>query len=73
MMHRTLILLAASVVVGVTSGVTTDALAKKGTAVSPASPPSATAPIVLPADGPPADRVPRCFDSVMRYPYPPCY
>jgi hypothetical protein len=74
MAYRTGILFAALATagVGVISLTTTDAFAKKVSAkhTAQASPP---APVVVPDSNIPADRVPRCFDSVIRYPVPPCY
>lgn len=52
------------------SAAATDAFAKKR--AKTASPVVATA-VVVPDNGPPADRIPRCIDSVIFYPYPPCY
>jgi hypothetical protein len=51
----------------------TDALAakKKGKVVAQAA--VVPAPVVVPDSNIPADRVPRCFDSVIRYRVPPCY
>jgi hypothetical protein len=53
------------------SAAATDAFAKKR--AKTASPVVATAVVVAPDNGPPADRIPRCIDSVIFYPYPPCY
>jgi hypothetical protein len=79
MSRRTSVSLAASVIIGVAlvATVSTDALAKKAThrhvvvaAVAPAP-----APVVFIDNnyGPIADRVPKCFDSAIYYPLPPCY
>ncbi len=78
MSRRTVVLLAASVIVGVasTAAVSTDAFAKKAVrhpvAVVAAPPP---APVVFIDNnyGPVGTRIPRCFDSVILYPVPPCY
>jgi len=43
--------------------------AKPGTTAQAAAP----GPVVVPDSNIPADRVPRCFDSPIRYPSPPCY
>ena len=73
MAHRTAILLAASAVVSMAIAVApTDALAaskKKKVAAVAAAP----AVLVIPDSNIPADRVPRCIDSVIFYPIPPCY
>lgn len=74
MPRRTLVLLAASVIAGValTASVSTDASAARKHARAVAARPGAA--VVVTADyGPPADRVPRCFDSPILYPVPPCY
>jgi hypothetical protein len=73
MSRRTLVLLAASVIAGValTASVSTDASAARKHARAAAVP--AAAVVVVPDSGPPADRVPRCFDSPILYPVPPCY
>jgi len=81
MSRRTIIMLAASAVAGIASIalVSTDALAAK----KKASPPAAVA-VVAPAPvyaatgidnhyGPIASQIPKCFDSVILYPVPPCY
>jgi hypothetical protein len=80
MSRRTIILLAASAIVGIASIATasTDALAaKKAVRAAPAAAVVATAPVAAGVIdnnyGPVADRIPRCFDSVILYPYPPCY
>jgi cytochrome oxidase Cu insertion factor (SCO1/SenC/PrrC family) len=78
MSHRTIISLAASVVIGIASvsAVSTAAFAhRKGARVHHvAAAPAAAAPVILTNDyGQIADRVPRCIDSVIYYPYPPCY
>jgi hypothetical protein len=82
MSRRTIILLAVSAIVGIASVATasTDAFAAKKAAHHRAAP---AAVVVAPAPvaagvidnnyGPVADRIPRCFDSVILYPYPPCY
>jgi hypothetical protein len=76
MSRRTIVSLAASVIVGIAAlaAVSTDASAKKAVhravVVAPAP-----GPVVVIGNnyGPVADRVPRCFDSPILYPYPPCY
>ena len=79
MSRRTSVSLAASVIVGVALVATasTGALAKKAThrhvvvaAVAPAP-----APVVFIDNnyGPIADGVPKCFNSPILYPAPPCY
>jgi hypothetical protein len=84
MSRRTAILFAASVIVaiGSTATVSTDALAKKAVhhrapaaVVVATVPPPAPAPVVLIDNnyGPVAERIPHCIDSVIFYPYPPCY
>jgi hypothetical protein len=80
MSHRTIIVLAASVIVGIASVATasTDAFAaKKAVRTAPAAVAVAPAPVVAGLIysnyGPVADRIPRCFDSPILYPYPPCY
>jgi hypothetical protein len=71
MSARTIISVAASVIVGVAlvATVSTDALAKKARVRVAAPPPV----IVLNYVGPVADRIPKCMDSVIFYPAPPCY
>jgi hypothetical protein len=74
MSRRTLVLLAATVIAGMTlaASVSTDASAARKHARAVAARPAAA--VVVTADyGPPADRVPRCFDSPILYPVPPCY
>jgi hypothetical protein len=80
MSRRTIISLAASLIVGIASVATasTDAFAaKKAVRAAPAAAVVAPAPVgagVIDNNyGPVADRIPRCFDSVIHYPYPPCY
>ena len=79
MSRRAIVLLAASVIAGVasTAAVSTDALAKKAVRhpVVVAAVPPAPAPVVIIDNnyGPVATRIPRCFDSPILYPYPPCY
>jgi hypothetical protein len=76
MMRNATLLLCASILLSVASitAFPTNALAKKSTKPAvKAAPISVTAPAVVVDTGGPADRVPRCFDSVIRYPYPPCY
>ena len=71
MSARTTLSVAASVIVGVAlvATVSTDALAKKAHVRVAAAPPV----IVLDYVGPPADRIPKCINSVIFYPSPPCY
>jgi hypothetical protein len=79
MSRRAILLLAASVVAGVasTAAVSTDAFAKK--AVRHPAPVVVVAPAPVPVllidnnYGPVAFGIPRCFDSVIPYPTPPCY
>ena len=82
MSRRAIILLAASVIVGVasTATVSTDAFAKKAVrhhraAVAVVAPAPAPAPVAILDNnyGPVATRIPSCFDSPILYPYPPCY
>jgi hypothetical protein len=80
MSRRAIVLLAASVIAGLasTAAVSTDAFAKKATrhpvAVVAAPPPAPVAVAVIDNNyGPIADRIPRCFDSAVWYPRPPCY
>jgi len=80
MSRRAIILLAASVIAGVacTATVATDAFAKKAVrhpaAVVVAAPPAPVAVAIIDNNyGPIADRIPRCFDSAVWYPLPPCY
>ncbi len=78
MSRRATVLFATSVIVGVASVamVSTDAFAAKkavhhrAAAVPPAA---VAAPVVVDNYGPVADRIPKCFDSAILYPYPPCY
>jgi hypothetical protein len=71
MSARTTLSVAASVIVGVAfvATVSTDALAKKARVRVAAAPPV----VVLDYVGPPADRIPKCFNSAIFYPTPPCY
>jgi hypothetical protein len=71
MSARTIISVAASVIAGVAlvATVSTDALAKKARVRVAAPPPV----VVLNYVGPVADRIPKCFDSAIFYPTPPCY
>ena len=77
MSRRTIVSLAASVIVGVAfvATVSSDALAKKAVRRPVAA--VAVAPVAVAIIGnnygPVADRVPRCFDSAIWYPTPPCY
>jgi hypothetical protein len=79
MSRRVILLLAASVIAGVasTAAVSTDALAKK--AVRHRAPVAVVAPAPVPVAvidnnyGPVAERIPRCFNSAVLYPLPPCY
>lgn len=77
MSRRAIVLLAASAIVAIATAPTGALAAKKAVhhraihAVV-AAPPVATA-IIDNNYGPVADRIPRCIDSVIFYPYPPCY
>ena len=78
MSRRAIILLAASVIAGVasTATVATDGFAKKAVRhpVVVAPPPAPVAVAIIDNNyGPIADRIPRCFDSAVWYPLPPCY
>ena len=80
MSRRAIVPLAASVIVGLacTATVSTDAFAKKAVshpvAVVAAPPPAPVAAVFIDNNyGPIATRIPRCFDSVILYPVPPCY
>jgi len=79
MSRRVILLLAASVIAGVasTAAVSTDAFAKKAVrhpVVVAAVPPAPTPVAIIDNNyGPVATRIPRCFDSPILYPYPPCY
>lgn len=53
------------------SATASDAFAKKRGKAAP--PVVASAVVVAPDNGPPAFGIPRCIDSVIFYPYPPCY
>jgi hypothetical protein len=78
---RTTVLLTASAIVGIASIVTasTDALAAKKVhhraahAVAAAPPAPVAAAVIDNNYGPVAERIPRCIDSVIFYPVPPCY
>src|SRR5512146_3499044 len=77
--RRVILLLAASVTAGVasTATVSTDAFAKKAVRhpVAVAAIPPAPVPVVFIDNnyGPIATWIPRCFDSPILYPTPPCY
>jgi len=73
MAHRSLVLLASSAIIAIASvaALPSDAFAKK--AAARAAQATAPGPVVVPDSNIPADRVPRCFDSPIRYPSPPCY
>jgi hypothetical protein len=75
MAHRPSVILCASVLIGLASIVAAPnaALAKKAKVAPKAVATVDTGPVVIRDTGGPADRVPRCFDSVIRYPSPPCY
>lgn len=79
MSRQATLLLIASVIAGVASAATvsTDAFAKKAVRhpVVVATAPPAPAPVVFIDNnyGPVATRIPRCFDSPILYPTPPCY
>jgi hypothetical protein len=66
--------LAASAIIGIAFLATapTDAFAhKKGVHHRAAI--AAPVAVVAVDNGPPADHIPRCFDSAIYYPLPPCY
>jgi len=73
MAHRSLVLLASSAIIAIASvaALPSDAFAKKAAARTAQT--AAPGPVVVPDSNIPADRVPRCFDSPIRYPSPPCY
>jgi hypothetical protein len=79
MSRQTIVLLTASVIVGTASLATasTGALAAKKAVHhrAPAAAPVAAAPVAMIDNnyGPVADGIPKCFDSVIFYPVPPCY
>jgi len=79
MSGQSFVLLTASAIIGIASLVTvsTDALAAKKAVHHHAAPaaPAAAAPVALIDNnyGPVAAGIPKCFDSVIRYPSPPCY
>ncbi len=81
MSRRTIIMLAASAVVGIASValVSADALAADKKIRQPAAVAVVTPAPVYAATGidnnygPVATRIPKCFDSVILYPVPPCY
>ena len=79
MSRRTIVSVAATVIVGMAMAtVSTDAFAAKKTAARAAVQPTAAPPVVAPVavavgNGAIAEGIPRCFDSVLLYPYPPCY
>jgi hypothetical protein len=75
MSRQTSISLAASVILGIASVsmVSTIAIAHKKAVHRAAAAPAAAAAVVATDNGPVADRIPRCFDSPVLYPYPPCY
>ncbi|WP_425115309.1 hypothetical protein [Bradyrhizobium sp.] len=80
MSRRTIVSVAATVIVGIAcmATVSTDAFAAKKTAARAAVQPTAAPPVVAPVavavgNGAIAEGIPRCFDSVLLYPYPPCY
>jgi hypothetical protein len=69
--------LAASAIIGIAFLATapTDAFAHKKGVHHRAAPVAVAAPAAVVAvdNGPPADHIPRCFDSAIYYPLPPCY
>jgi len=76
MSRRTIFVLAASAVVGIASlaTVSTDALAARKKAAAPAvAATTARAPAPVVSNGPVAQGIPKCFDSAILYPTPPCY
>ena len=74
MVSRTRFLLIVATIAGIACVVAarTDAFAKKGKATRTAQA-AAPGPVIVPDSNIPADRVPLCFDSAIRYPSPPCY
>ena len=82
MSRRILVLLTASAIVGIASlaSASTGALAAKkavhhraAQAAAAVSPAPVAMGIIDNNYGPVADGIPKCFDSVIRYPAPPCY
>jgi hypothetical protein len=80
MSRRTVVLLIASAIFGIASVATTsaDALPAKKAVHRRAAPvvavaPAAPAVVIDNNYGPVAERIPKCIDSVIFYPYPPCY
>lgn len=82
MSRRTTVLLAACAIVGIASMATasTDALAAKKAvhhhakyAVAAAPPAPVAVGVIDNNYGPVAGKIPRCIDSVIFYPVPPCY
>ena len=79
MLRRVILLLAVSVIAGVTStaAVSADAVARKAVRhpVAVAVIPPAPVPVVFIDNnyGPIASGIPRCFNSPILYPTPPCY
>jgi hypothetical protein len=81
MSRRAIILLVASVIVGIasTATVSSDAFAKKAARqrapIAVVAAPAAAVPVAAIDNnyGPVASGIPRCFDSAVSYPYPPCY
>lgn len=73
MSGRTIIFLAASLIFGTASiaTISTEALAHRKIHSKRAA--TVLVGVIVTDTGPAADRVPKCFDSVIRYPYPPCY
>ena len=74
MSHRTIISLAASAIIAIASvaAVSTDAFAHRKGVHHRAATASPAAAVAI-DNGPVADRIPRCFDSAVYYPLPPCY
>jgi hypothetical protein len=82
MSRRIIVMLVVSAVAGIASAalVSSDALAAKKKASHPAAAVAVVAPAHVYAAtgidnnyGPVATRIPKCFDSVILYPVPPCY
>jgi hypothetical protein len=75
MAHRPSIFVCASVLIGLASIAVAPgaAQAKQAKVATKAVAVAATGPVVIPVTRGPADLAPRCFDSVIMYPSPPCY
>jgi hypothetical protein len=75
MAHRPSFFVCASVLIGLASIAVAPsaALAKKAKVATKAVAVVDTGPAVITTTRRPADLAPRCFDSVIMYPSPPCY